>query len=249
MKKFDPNYVLLKEMYNDEYYPAFLVDKVKAEIQKVIELLESGENDVEIIHIAGEGGDQVRSEHEDDVRHGDLREDLPPVGTVDLRRLILIGRNVLQNTSDLHDGVRNTDPQVDDDYGDTGPSGVGEERQRTIDPTPRLQHAVHRALRLEHGVHDQQGHELRNGDGHGEAGAPETLEVGGLAVDDHGHEHAEEEVQESGEEGPDQCPHQHTSEQCSVNSAAAVGENLGEVLKADPVEQHEVLVVIAGECH
>ena len=28
---------------------AFLVDKVKAEIQKVIELLESGENDVEII--------------------------------------------------------------------------------------------------------------------------------------------------------------------------------------------------------
>lgn len=34
MKKFDPNYVLLKEMYNDEYYPAFLVDKVKAEIQK-----------------------------------------------------------------------------------------------------------------------------------------------------------------------------------------------------------------------
>ena len=49
MKKFDPNYVLLKEMYNDEYYPAFLVDKAKAEIQKVIELLESGENDVEII--------------------------------------------------------------------------------------------------------------------------------------------------------------------------------------------------------
>ncbi len=45
MKKFDPNYVLLEEMYNDEYYPDFLVDKVK----KVIELLESGETDVEIV--------------------------------------------------------------------------------------------------------------------------------------------------------------------------------------------------------
>ncbi len=45
MKKFDPNYVLLEEMYNDEYYPDFLVDK----IQKVIELLESGETDVEIV--------------------------------------------------------------------------------------------------------------------------------------------------------------------------------------------------------
>ena len=36
-------------MYQDEYYPDFLVDKVKAEITKVIELLESGESDVEII--------------------------------------------------------------------------------------------------------------------------------------------------------------------------------------------------------
>ena len=29
MKKFDPNYVLLEEMYKDEYYPDFLVDKVE----------------------------------------------------------------------------------------------------------------------------------------------------------------------------------------------------------------------------
>ena len=31
MKAFDPNYKLLDEMYRDEYYPAFLVDKVKDE--------------------------------------------------------------------------------------------------------------------------------------------------------------------------------------------------------------------------
>lgn len=36
MKAFDPNYKLLDEMYQDDYYPAFLVDKVKDELQKVI---------------------------------------------------------------------------------------------------------------------------------------------------------------------------------------------------------------------
>ena len=43
MKAFDPNYKLLDEMYQDDYYPVFLVDKVKDELQKVIDLLESGE--------------------------------------------------------------------------------------------------------------------------------------------------------------------------------------------------------------
>ena len=42
MKAFDPNYKLLDEMYQDDYYPAFLVDKVKDELQKVIALLERG---------------------------------------------------------------------------------------------------------------------------------------------------------------------------------------------------------------
>ena len=41
MKAFDPNYKLLDEMYQEDYYPAFLVNKVKDELQKVIDLLES----------------------------------------------------------------------------------------------------------------------------------------------------------------------------------------------------------------
>ena len=49
MKTFDPNYKLLNEMYQDEYYPNFLVDKVKNELQKVIDLLESGETDTEVV--------------------------------------------------------------------------------------------------------------------------------------------------------------------------------------------------------
>ena len=49
MKTFDPNYKLLDEMYQDDYYPTFLVDKVKDEFQKVIDLLESGETDIEVI--------------------------------------------------------------------------------------------------------------------------------------------------------------------------------------------------------
>ncbi len=49
MKAFDLNHKLLDEMYQDDYYPAFLVDKVKGELQKVIDLLESGETDTEVI--------------------------------------------------------------------------------------------------------------------------------------------------------------------------------------------------------
>lgn len=49
MKDFDQNYKLLSEMYQDDYYPVFLVDKVKDELQKVIQLLETGEKDIETI--------------------------------------------------------------------------------------------------------------------------------------------------------------------------------------------------------
>lgn len=46
MKKFDENYKLLEEMYNDGYFPDFLVDKIKALIQNVIDFLETGERDL-----------------------------------------------------------------------------------------------------------------------------------------------------------------------------------------------------------
>ena len=49
MKAFDTNYQLLAEMYRDDYFPALLVDKIKNELQKVIDLLESGETNTEII--------------------------------------------------------------------------------------------------------------------------------------------------------------------------------------------------------
>lgn len=43
-KKWDGSYTLLTDMYSDEYYPKFLVDKVKDEITKVIGYLEEGEH-------------------------------------------------------------------------------------------------------------------------------------------------------------------------------------------------------------
>ncbi len=49
MKKFDESYVLLEDMYNDGYFPDFLVDKVKNTISPVIALLENGETDNGII--------------------------------------------------------------------------------------------------------------------------------------------------------------------------------------------------------
>lgn len=49
MKAFDTKYTLLDEMYQDEYYPNFLVDKIRDEIKKVINLLETGETDTLLI--------------------------------------------------------------------------------------------------------------------------------------------------------------------------------------------------------
>ena len=49
MKPFDTNYKLLDEMYNDDYYPTFFLFIVKDELQKVIDLLESGETDIEVV--------------------------------------------------------------------------------------------------------------------------------------------------------------------------------------------------------
>ena len=67
MKAFDTDYKLLDEMYQDTYYPDFLVDKVQDELQKVIDLLESGETDIEVvqelslIHISKAGDDLAAS--------------------------------------------------------------------------------------------------------------------------------------------------------------------------------------------
>ena len=46
MRKFDDNYILLEDMYNDGYFPNFLVDKVKALIEEVISYLETGERNI-----------------------------------------------------------------------------------------------------------------------------------------------------------------------------------------------------------
>ena len=49
MKAFDPNYKLLDEMYQDDYYPAFLVDKVKDELQQRSSTCWSGETDTKVV--------------------------------------------------------------------------------------------------------------------------------------------------------------------------------------------------------
>ncbi len=49
MIKFDENYELLSGMYNDGYFPDFLVDKIKKLIEDVIAFLESGERDLKKI--------------------------------------------------------------------------------------------------------------------------------------------------------------------------------------------------------
>lgn len=46
MKKFDETYEFLKEMYSDGYFPDFLVDKIKTELEKVVAFLETGVTDI-----------------------------------------------------------------------------------------------------------------------------------------------------------------------------------------------------------
>ena len=64
MKKFDANYYMLEDMYEDDYYPTFLVDKIKKQLQKIIDLLESGETDTEVIQDLQEEFDENNSEIE-----------------------------------------------------------------------------------------------------------------------------------------------------------------------------------------
>lgn len=52
MKKFDADYRMLDDMYKDDYFPDFLVDKIKGLMQKVIEILETGERNLETIQNA-----------------------------------------------------------------------------------------------------------------------------------------------------------------------------------------------------
>ena len=49
MKTCEPTDKLVDGMYQVDYYPAFLVDKVKDELQKVIDMLESGDTDTEVV--------------------------------------------------------------------------------------------------------------------------------------------------------------------------------------------------------
>ena len=49
MKKFDADYKMLADMYSDEYFPDFLVDKIKGLLQNTIDLLETGERDLQTI--------------------------------------------------------------------------------------------------------------------------------------------------------------------------------------------------------
>ena len=52
MKKFDADYIMLDDMYKDDYFPDFLVDKIKGLLQNIIDILEAGERNLETIQNA-----------------------------------------------------------------------------------------------------------------------------------------------------------------------------------------------------
>ena len=49
MKKLPADFAILSDMYSDEYFPDFLVDKVKALLMELVSYLETGVKDTEQI--------------------------------------------------------------------------------------------------------------------------------------------------------------------------------------------------------
>ena len=87
---------------------------------------------VEVVHIACEGGDKIRGGDVEHIGQCDFEELLHLVGSVDVRRLVEIGGDVLEHAGELEQGVGYANPDVDDDHRDPGPGGVGKEGQAGI---------------------------------------------------------------------------------------------------------------------
>jgi len=71
MKIFDSQYTLLADMYADGYFPDFLVDKVKAELEGVIDFLEAGETDTEAIQTRFDEMTQAINDLEEEFEEND----------------------------------------------------------------------------------------------------------------------------------------------------------------------------------
>ena len=136
----------------------------------------------------------------------------------------------MQNTSDLHDCVRNTNPKVDENNGNPCPCSVLEEWQWGMNPSRRDEKTVNSAISLQHAVHNKQRHKLWNCDCKREADAPQALKASSAPVNNHCHKHAKEEVQECSEEGPNKGPNQNIEEDSSINGSSCVSKNLNKVV-------------------
>ena len=197
------------------------------------------------------GREQVGPGDEQHVGQGDLAVHLHGVGAVDAGRLIQVRRYVHQYAGGDQHQVGYADPYVDQYDGEPRPARVRPEGYGLADPVPLHQVGVDQAVRREHLGNIQQRHELGNGDGHDQYGAPHLLQPDALLVDHDGHQHAQEVVQERGEEGPHQRPEQHLAEGIAVAGGAG-GQQRAEVLQAHPGEQLGrglVVVVKVGEGH
>ena len=72
-------------------------------------------DDVEVVDVADEGGEQGRSGDEEDVWHRDLPELRPGGRAVDARGFVEVLGDVHQDARGGEDGIRDTDPHVDQD--------------------------------------------------------------------------------------------------------------------------------------
>ena len=74
-------------------------------------------NHIKVIHITRKGGNKVRRHNEEDIWQSHVDVALPPVCTIQFCSFVKFCWNILQNTSNLHNGIWNTHPQVNNNNG------------------------------------------------------------------------------------------------------------------------------------
>ena len=90
------------------------------------------ENNIEVVHISCKCRDQIRCRHIQHIRQCDLEENLNGICPVYPGCLIKICRDILKNTCQLKQCIRNTYPDIDHDHSHSRPGRICEKRETCI---------------------------------------------------------------------------------------------------------------------
>lgn len=97
----------LLDMYNDDYYPTFLVDKIKTILLEIEETLKSGEKDLDIIQKAFDSGVLKINELQEDFYEND--SDLETVARESIGETVYLMLEYYGIDLDVEDAIEERD--------------------------------------------------------------------------------------------------------------------------------------------